>query len=105
MGDGEAPVLRREMATLHARLDEVQTMIMSLKEMLEGKNAENARLKARLAHYEAPGMPTSQSLLYNAKRAAFRKSRVEDPVGSHGDKKKSGEGNRTAREGEKKDTQ
>ncbi len=59
MGDGEAAVLRREMATLHTRLDEAQAMIMSLKKMLEERDAENVRLKARLAYYEALGMPTS----------------------------------------------
>ncbi len=92
MRDGEAAVLRREIATLHARLDEALAEIKSLKEALEDRDAEIARLNTRLACYEAPGMPTSQPSLYNARRAAFRESRGEDPAGSPGDKKESGGG-------------
>ena len=97
MRDGEAAVLRREIATLHAGLDEALAEIKSLKEALEDRDAEIARLNTRLACYEAPGMPTSQPSLYNARRAAFRKSRGEDPAGSPGDKKEAaGEGGRQA---------
>ncbi|MDE0265890.1 MAG: hypothetical protein OXK17_02520, partial [Thaumarchaeota archaeon] len=92
MRDGEAAVLRREIATLHAGLDEAPAEIKSLKEALEDRDAEIARLNTRLACYEAPGMPTSQPSLYNARRAAFRESRGEDPVGSPGDRKESGGG-------------
>ena len=95
MRDGEAAVLRREIATLHAGLDEAPAEIKSLKEALEDRDAEIARLNTRLACYEAPGMPTSQPSLYNARRAAFTKSRGEDPVGSPGDRKESGGGGPT----------
>lgn len=104
MGSGETAVLRREIATLHAGLDESRAEIKSLKERLEERDAEIARLRARLAYYEAPGMPTSQPSLYNAKRAKFRKSRGEDPAGSPGDRKEpgGGDGGAAGREGGKK---
>lgn len=85
MADSEAAVLRRELAAAITGLDKLKQEFAGLGERYAALEKENAGLRARLALYESPNMPTSQPSLYNAERKRFRESRGEDPGGNPGD--------------------
>ena len=62
MTESEDALLRRELATAYARMDELKNEYKELVKKVEKAEAKNIRMKRKLAFYDNAGMPARSSL-------------------------------------------
>ena len=88
MTESEVKILRKEMHELVIRVDKQAKTITSQAKTITSQANEIIQLKARLAFYESPNMPTSSPSLYNKRRKEFDKKSAAISAGTAGDDNK-----------------